>query len=118
MSSLPSDVLEDILHSLDQWTLDGAPFTEGRFRQLISERLSVVCLRKFDYASFRAPGQNENVDATSFIRIDALRHRLFSKADRNTARLFADFVRVLRCSRVTYLVLYGKYMKRMRTQRR
>ncbi|KAH7708161.1 hypothetical protein AAVH_24589 [Aphelenchoides avenae] len=50
MSSVPSEVLEDVLQPLDRWTLDGVQFTNRRFLRLIAERMTDVCLRQLNYA--------------------------------------------------------------------
>ncbi|KAH7723016.1 hypothetical protein AAVH_09488 [Aphelenchoides avenae] len=109
MSSLPREVLEDVLLPLDRWTLDNVQFTDRRFLHLIAERMSVVCLRQIAYASFQAPSRYSSpyADATSVIRIDGPPVREISNDGSDTARLFADFTRPLRSSRVAHLTLNG-----------
>ncbi|KAH7693168.1 hypothetical protein AAVH_39803 [Aphelenchoides avenae] len=132
MSSVPSEILEDVLMPLDRWTLDDAQFTDGRFMQLITERMSNVCLRKINFALFKAPNESNNPDGTSLVNmfIRKINFALFQapyenddtggtslitmdgrperrNAHKNTARLFADFVQALRSSSVAIMILNG-----------
>ncbi|KAH7708165.1 hypothetical protein AAVH_24593 [Aphelenchoides avenae] len=112
MSSLPSEVLEDVLQPLDRWTLDGVQFTNRRFLQVIMERVSNVCLRAIHNASFRAPKENENTDGSSFtIHIDDRWKRDVSNAHTDITRLFSQFVQALRSSHVAELKLHGLVFK-------
>ncbi|KAH7708156.1 hypothetical protein AAVH_24584 [Aphelenchoides avenae] len=104
MSSVPSEALEDILLSLDRWTLDTVQFTSRRFMLLIMDRMLGVCMRQINKATFRAP--NDNTDGGSYtIRMDLLGFREISNAHKDTARLFSEFVTALRNSRVVHLTL-------------
>ncbi|KAH7702214.1 hypothetical protein AAVH_30640 [Aphelenchoides avenae] len=70
MSSLPNEVLEDVLQPLDRWTLDHIQFTNRRFLQLITHQMSDVCLREIHTAIFHASHEGVNTDATAaFIQI-------------------------------------------------
>ncbi|KAH7725295.1 hypothetical protein AAVH_07088 [Aphelenchoides avenae] len=132
MSSVPSEILQDVLMPLDRWALDDAQFTDGRFMQLITERMSNVCFRKINFALFKAPNENDNTDGTSLIAmlIRKINFALFQapyendnadgtslitmdgrperkNAHKNTARLFADFVQALRSYSVANMILNG-----------
>ncbi|KAH7687917.1 hypothetical protein AAVH_40530, partial [Aphelenchoides avenae] len=105
MSSLPNEILEDVLQPLDRWTLDDVQFTNRRFLQLIMKRWSDVCLRQITYAKFLAP--NENNDSSYVIQIHDPPERDISKDNGHTAHtyFFSEFVLALRSSRVAYLTL-------------
>lgn len=120
MSSLPSEVLQDVLRPLDRWTLDNVQFSSRRFLQLIIEYMSDVCLRQIHLASFHAP--TDNTDKSSYVvRIHDSPAYSYDDAPapqvtnhhRDTGRMFAEFVQALRSSRVTMLSLNGKYAKRV-----
>ncbi|KAH7722962.1 hypothetical protein AAVH_09432 [Aphelenchoides avenae] len=106
MSSLPSEVLEDVLQPLDRWTLDTVQFTDGRFLQLIVERMTNVCLRQIHNASFQV--SNDNMEESFYgICIDPRFERFdISKTHKDTARMFSEFVQALQSSRVAFLYLY------------
>ncbi|KAH7722963.1 hypothetical protein AAVH_09433 [Aphelenchoides avenae] len=114
MSSLPSEVLEDVLQPLDRWTLDTVQFTDGRFLQLILERMTNVCLRQVHRASFMVG--NENMEE-SFYGIYRYGRPLENydnngwpgqeiwNTHKDTARLFSEFVQALQSSCVADLAL-------------
>lgn len=95
MSSVPSEILLDVLLPLDRWTLDAAQFTDGRFLQLVMERMSDVCLRKINFALF------QTLTGISFISAEG-------RPEQNGARPFADFVQALRSSYIVSFFLSGK----------
>lgn len=100
MSSLPSEILEDVLRPLDRWTLGNVHFTKRRIRQLIMEHLSDVCLRQVYTASFRAPdARSGNVLASFRIRIDSRPQREGSGEGRDAARTFSEFASYAELSR-------------------
>ncbi|KAH7702813.1 hypothetical protein AAVH_30023 [Aphelenchoides avenae] len=105
MSSVPSEVLEDILHPLDRWTLDDVQFTDGRFLHLIKERMSDVCLRQVNSAGFRPSKKKDNTDMTAYIRTDGRPQQKI--AHTNAARVFSELIQALRSARVTRLTLEG-----------
>ncbi|KAH7694950.1 hypothetical protein AAVH_37999, partial [Aphelenchoides avenae] len=98
MSSVPSEILLDVLLPLDRWTLDAAQFTDGRFLQLVMERMSDVCLRKINFALFQTP------TGISFISAEGRPEQRHAK---DGARPFADFLQALRSSYVAFLALNG-----------
>ncbi|KAH7723029.1 hypothetical protein AAVH_09502 [Aphelenchoides avenae] len=105
MSSVPSEVLRDVLRPLDRWTLDDVQFTDRRFLRLITERMSDVCRRQVNSAHFDAPHE-QTVGSWSYaIRIDSRPER--KNAHKNTDHLFSEFVRALRSSRIAYFILNG-----------
>ncbi|KAH7710431.1 hypothetical protein AAVH_22281 [Aphelenchoides avenae] len=101
MSSVPSEVLRDVLLPLDRWTLDGVQFTDRRFLRLIMERISDVCLRRVYHANFRV----ENADATAYIQVDGRAEQKVTH--RSTSRLFTEFMQALRSGHVKFLTLQG-----------
>ncbi|KAH7723017.1 hypothetical protein AAVH_09489 [Aphelenchoides avenae] len=103
MSSVPGEVLRDILLPLDRWTLDDVQFTDGRFLQLITERMSDVCLRQVNYADFSTPDAKTGENSSYVIRMDGRPER--TNAHEDTARLFSEFVQALRSSRVACMTL-------------
>ncbi|KAH7714717.1 hypothetical protein AAVH_17916 [Aphelenchoides avenae] len=106
MSSLPGEVLEDVLQPLDRWTLDDVQFTNGRFLQLIMERMSDVCLRQLYTASFRAPEKNWDTDGSFYcIQVLGRPDRSTTKSHMDGAQLFSEFVQALRSSRVADLTI-------------
>ncbi|KAH7722998.1 hypothetical protein AAVH_09470 [Aphelenchoides avenae] len=107
MSSLPSEVLEDVLEPLDRWNLDNVQFTNRRFMQLVMERLSDVCLRHVDYASFRAPNETYNTDVTAYVGTHSRLEREMSSAHGDIAGVFSEYVQALRSSRVEILTING-----------
>lgn len=107
MSSLPNEILEDVLQPLDRWTLDGVQFADGRFLQLILERMTDVCLRGIDSATFTV----KRDESSYFIVTDNGPVRSISKHHIDTAHLFSEFVQCLRSSSVAYLILYGKFLR-------
>ncbi|KAH7723018.1 hypothetical protein AAVH_09490 [Aphelenchoides avenae] len=86
MSSLPSEVLEDVLLPLHRWTLDDVQFTDRRFLRLILERMSDVCLRQIESAHFDAP--NANAAGSYVIRISSQTERQISNSRNDAALLF------------------------------
>jgi hypothetical protein len=114
MSSLPSEVLRDALLPLNRWTLDDVQFTNRRFLRLILERMSDVCLRDINEASFQAPGNvKENTNGRAYIRIEGPPERTIYNAHKDTARLFSEFLQALRSSRVACLSLCGSHTEGM-----
>ncbi|KAH7701558.1 hypothetical protein AAVH_31307 [Aphelenchoides avenae] len=104
MSIVPGEVLRDVLQPLDRWTLDGVQFTNRRFLQVILVHMSDVCLRQVITAVFQAPDEHERPKKSSYtIRIDGRPE--VSYAHHDTSRLFFEFVRALRSSRVAHLDL-------------
>ncbi|KAH7698818.1 hypothetical protein AAVH_34084 [Aphelenchoides avenae] len=103
MSSIPNEVLREVLQPLDRWTLDGVQFTNRRFLRLITERMSDVCLRQVITASFRVP--NENAKVTACIQADGRPEQKIAHTD--TVRLFSEFMRALRSAHVKFLTLSG-----------
>ncbi|KAH7696375.1 hypothetical protein AAVH_36556, partial [Aphelenchoides avenae] len=99
MSSLPNEVLEDVLRPLDRWTLDVVQFTNRRILQVIMQKLSDLCLRDIDHASFYAPNGCTSCNYT--ICVDGQPDRKVSNTD--GAQLFSEFVHALRSSRVAHL---------------
>ncbi|KAH7680233.1 hypothetical protein AAVH_41394, partial [Aphelenchoides avenae] len=110
MSSMPREVLEDVMRPLDRWTLDDVQFTSRRFLQLILQHMSGVCLREIDYATFRAPNENE-AESSYTIRIDGRPDRAISKAHKDAAQMFSEFLQALRSSHTLTLTLSRKYIK-------
>ncbi|KAH7715348.1 hypothetical protein AAVH_17281 [Aphelenchoides avenae] len=103
MSSVPGEVLKDILQPLSRWTLDAVQLTDKRFRQLIFGHMSDVCLRQIYHAVFQAP--NEYEGGRWFIRVDNPPTREISRAHEDTARLFSEFVQALSSSCLGLLTL-------------
>ncbi|KAH7693420.1 hypothetical protein AAVH_39544 [Aphelenchoides avenae] len=105
MSSLASEVLEDVLQPLDRWTLDTVQITDGRFLQLIMERMTNVCLRQLHRASFEVA--NENMEENVYCICSDPRFEPFDiwKTHKDTARLFSEFVQALHSSRVAHFHL-------------
>ncbi|KAH7708166.1 hypothetical protein AAVH_24594 [Aphelenchoides avenae] len=104
MSSLPSEVLEDVLQPLDRWTLDDVQFTNRRLLQLIMERMSDVCLRQLYTASFSAPEKNWETDGSFYcIQVLGRPDRSPTKRHMDGGQLFSEFVQALRSSRVAHL---------------
>lgn len=102
MSSLPNEVLRDVLLPVDRWTLDDIQFTNRRFRQLIMSRIADVCLRQITSASFFGPKVNE--DESSFeIYTDGAPERRIRNLHYDTAGLASEFVQALRSSRIMFL---------------
>ncbi|KAH7723028.1 hypothetical protein AAVH_09501 [Aphelenchoides avenae] len=105
MSSVPSEVLRDVLLPLDRWTLDDVQFIDRRFLRVIIDRMSDVCLRQISSAHFDAPHE-KTVDRWSYeIRMDSRPER--KNAHKNTDHLFSEFVSALRSSRVACFILNG-----------
>lgn len=114
MSSVPREVLRDVLHPLNRRTLDAVQFTNRRFLQTILEQMSDVCLRQIVAASFKAANPNENTYATWFIHIrgrPGFPDRKIQSSHEDAARLFWEFLQALRSSRVTRLTFNGKYFE-------
>ncbi|KAH7697353.1 hypothetical protein AAVH_35565 [Aphelenchoides avenae] len=105
MSSVPNEVLRDVLLPLDRWTLDDVQFTNGRFLRLITEHMSDVCLRQVNSAGFLAPNENDNTNVTAYIRTEGRPQQRLANSD--TALLFLEFMQALRSSRVKRLILKG-----------
>ncbi|KAH7722966.1 hypothetical protein AAVH_09436 [Aphelenchoides avenae] len=99
MSSLPREVLEDVLQPLDRWTLDAVQFISRRFLQLIMECMSEVCLRQIESGEFRAP--SGNTSGSWHIDVDGPPGWEIRK---DTTRPFSEFAQALQSSRVGYLM--------------
>ncbi|KAH7710681.1 hypothetical protein AAVH_22017 [Aphelenchoides avenae] len=102
MSSLPREVLEDVLKLLDRGTLDAVQITNRRFPQLIRDHISDVCFRKVISAYFNAP--SEEVDGLlSYYSVqtddpNGPSWRQVSNKHENATRLFSEFMQLLRSS--------------------
>lgn len=94
MSSVPSEVLRDILLPLDRWTLDNVQLTNRRFLRLILERMSAVCLREIETVIFEPP---KNISGTL--------------QPKGKVSNIAEFVQALRSSRIELLELNRKCIK-------
>ncbi|KAH7723031.1 hypothetical protein AAVH_09504 [Aphelenchoides avenae] len=105
MSSVPSEVLRDVLLPLDRWTLDDVQFTNGRFLRLITEHMSDVCLRPVNSAGLRPPKKKDNTDMTAYIRTDGRPQQKLAHSD--AALLFSELIQALRNARVERLTLEG-----------
>ncbi|KAH7708158.1 hypothetical protein AAVH_24586 [Aphelenchoides avenae] len=105
MSSIPSEVLQDVLQPLDRWTLDGVQFTNRRFLQLIMERMTDVCLRQINLAAFQMPEIPDTGESWYWIRIDVAASREIKKKHEDTVHVFSEFVQALRSSCVAHLTL-------------
>ncbi|KAH7705606.1 hypothetical protein AAVH_27183 [Aphelenchoides avenae] len=105
MSSLPGEVLRDVLLPLDRWTLDDVQFTDRRFLQLIMERMSDVCLREVNYSLFYAEVDTTGMGSCAFRVNDQRPLRTISSQGQDTAGLFAEFLQALRSSRVNWLAI-------------
>lgn len=106
MSSVPSEVLRDVLLALDRWTLDAVQFTNQRFLRLITERMSDVCLRQVRHANL----WGSTTDSYLAIYVDGRPevHNI-PQPHQTTAYLFSLLMNVLRSSRVEKLVLGCKF---------
>lgn len=113
MASVPNEILKDVLLPLDRWTLDAAQFTDGRFLQLITERMSDVCLRQIKTADFQAPSEDGKTNGTSLIRIDGPPDQELGNESKDITLVFSEFVQALRSSRVAFLTINGKYVRRL-----
>lgn len=111
MSSVPSEVLRDILLPLDRWTLDDVQFTNRRFLQLILEHMSDVCLRQVDTASTGGLFTHKNGDTELLTTIHLIDRpeRNISNHHKDAAHLVSQFVQALRGSQVKWLALDRKY---------
>lgn len=120
MSSLPKEVLEDVLQLQDRWTLDDVQFTNRRFLRLIMERMTDVCLRQIDSATFEAP--SKDTEGSAHIRISGRPERHESwKANVDSADFFVAFIKALRSSHVVRLLFSGTfraYQRKLRGKRR
>lgn len=105
MSSLPGEVLRDVLQPLDRWTLDDVQFTDHRFLQLIMLHMSDVCLRQIHFADFNA----SNESGTSYTQMDGELDREISCSHEDTASVFTEFLQALRSSRVKFLFFNGGF---------
>ncbi|KAH7725823.1 hypothetical protein AAVH_06666 [Aphelenchoides avenae] len=104
MSSLPREVLRDVLLPLNRWALDDVQFISRRFLQLIMESMSGVCLRQLDGASYRAP--DDDTDEYEYVVFQYGRpERKVSNAHEDSAQLFLEFVQALRSSHIEHLEL-------------
>ncbi|KAH7714708.1 hypothetical protein AAVH_17907 [Aphelenchoides avenae] len=103
MSSVPSEVLRDVLLPLNRKKLDVVQFTNRRFLRLILERMADVCLRQIKAASFRAS------DDTSYatIRIGGRPEQVIQTGHQDNAHLLSEFLQALRSSRVVRLSFSG-----------
>lgn len=115
LPSVPGEVLRDFLLPPDRWTLYDVQFTCRRFLRLSTERMSDVCLRNIYYAAFNASDKyyiDSPKGASFFIHVDGgEREQRISKAHKDIARLFSQFVQALRSSLVHFLDFNGKYTK-------
>lgn len=111
MSSVPREVLRDILHPLDRWTLDSVQFTNRRFLQVIMESMADVCFREFEAASFRAPSQADNTYRTTFLPVGGRPEQKTQSAENDADRLFSEFLQALRSSKVASLTISGKFFQ-------
>ncbi|KAH7714713.1 hypothetical protein AAVH_17912 [Aphelenchoides avenae] len=105
MSSIPSEVLEDVLRPLDRWTLDGVQFTNRRFLQLIMERMTDVSLRQINLAAFQMPEIPHTGESWFMIRIDVAESWKIKKNHEDADYTFSEFVQALRSSCVAHLTL-------------
>ncbi|KAH7702840.1 hypothetical protein AAVH_29996, partial [Aphelenchoides avenae] len=104
MSSVPGEVLRDVLLPLDRWTLDGVQFTNRRFLRLIKERMPDVCLRQVDSACL----WGSTTDPYLAIYVNGRPEvRNIPQPHQTTAFLFSLLMQVLRSSRVEKLVVVG-----------
>lgn len=86
--------------------LDAAQFNNRRFLQLIVNRMAGVCLREVTSAGFNVQSA-EAVRSSSYgIRINGRPELETARED--SARLFSEFVQVLRSSYVAFMPLTGK----------
>ncbi|KAH7722967.1 hypothetical protein AAVH_09437 [Aphelenchoides avenae] len=106
MSSVPREVLRDVLQPLDRWTLDDVQFSNRRFLQLVLERMSDVCFREIDSAGFIATDVKKVGMSFYSIHTGGRSKRKISNDHKDSARLFSQFVQALRSSRVARLALY------------
>lgn len=104
MSSLPRENLDDILLPLDRWTLDAVQFTNRRFRHLIAEHMSDVCLRNIESADFYAPTK----ECEGRILVEPVGRQKRAETHEDFAGLFSAFLKFLQSSRVARLYLLGK----------
>lgn len=106
MSSLPREILVDVLRTLDRWTLDAVQITNRRFLQLIEELLSGVCLREITYAHFSS---EEGRSSVSPVGRSELQMEL-SDAHEDFAGFFSAFLNALRNSWIADLCLVGRFI--------
>lgn len=113
MSSMPSEVLRDVLLPLDRWILDDLQFTNRRFLRLITERMSDVCLREIRYASVGGLVRHKGgrTDVYSVIHVDDQPERRTISNDHHedTAYLFTQLMQALRSSRAAALYVECKF---------
>lgn len=109
MSSVPADILRDVLLPLGRWTLDDVQFTSRRFRRLIFEHMSNVCLREIDRATFHVPTENTSYARSWYvIHVNSRPEQQVANTHKESAHLFPEFVHALRSCRVAVLTIRRK----------
>ncbi|KAH7695654.1 hypothetical protein AAVH_14524 [Aphelenchoides avenae] len=105
LPSVPGEVFQDIMLPLDRWTLDAVQFACRRFLRLITERMSDICLRRIEDASFHATFYGVSAGG-AYIGYDCPA-RYVRKARMDVAPRFSEFMQALHSSHVDSLDLNG-----------
>ena len=110
MSSLPCEVIVDTLIPLSRWTLDAVQSTNRRFRRLIDERMSDVCLREIRHAKLDTYNASVEAVAKASIHVNGPPELQFANHKYIVPlKYFTAFVASLRSSRIDTLDVSGKY---------
>ncbi|KAH7725616.1 hypothetical protein AAVH_06796 [Aphelenchoides avenae] len=106
MSSVPCEVLRDVLQPLNRWTLDGVQLTDRRLLRLITKRMSDVCLRHVRFASVGGlTKHNGKTDVTSTIHFIDRPERNISNYYEDAPPLFSKLMQALRSSCIETLMI-------------